>query len=358
MPRRPLVVFIFPQAGTLREHFERPREEAPTAREELAQVFDAAGLDYEIVPPFRFPWNPFARKHGAYQGLDPLRGLWLMLARRDAAVIMSCSESPALVPLWLRRLFRFRPPIVIYEVSWSPGWRYREWLARQTLPLADQIIVHGSNQIGLLRKTHPRLPPIEFQPVSTDTQFFAPQPARHGPAGILSVGFDIGRDFDLLLQATKGLDAPVRIKGGRKKIPFDPAEHPNVELIEAFLSPRDFRQLYADAAIVVITTFDTPNACGVTSLLEALAMAKPLIVSDNPALRDYIPEGDACIVVPIGDREALRAAITRLLADPEAAAAMGRRGRAWLQARNSQVQVYERMVALIRRLLPPVKPPS
>ena len=126
MTERPLVVFIMPQAANIREYYYRPREEAPTARDELKAVFDAAGLDYEIIPPRRFPWNPFGRMHGAFEGLDPLRGLWLLLARRRAGVILACSESPALVPLWLRRLFFFRPPIVVYDISWSPGWAYRE----------------------------------------------------------------------------------------------------------------------------------------------------------------------------------------------------------------------------------------
>ena len=349
MAKRPLVVFITPQAANIREYY-RPRTEAPSTREDFEAVFEAAGLDYEIIPPMRWPWNPFGRMHGAFEGLDPLRGLWLLFARRRAAVVLSYSESPPLIPLWLRRLFFFKPPIVMYEISWSVGWAYREWLARQTIPRADHVVVHGRNQIGLLHQTHPRLPPVEFQPVSTDVVFFSPRPATGEPRGILSVGLDHGRDFDLLLQATQGMDVPVRIKGGRKKIPFDAAAHPNVELIEKFLQPVDFRQMYADAAIVAITTFSTPNACGVTSLLEAMAMEKPIIVSDNPALRDYFPPPDACVIVPIGDRDALRAAIERLLADPAAAAAMARRGREYLLAQNNPVQCYERMAALMWRL--------
>jgi len=339
MPARPLVVFLPPQP-------KPPETAESSATRTFREVFDAAGLDFEIIPPSRFPWNPFARMHNAYAGLDPLRALRVLFTRRRALAIVGYTESPTLLLLLLRRLLFFRPPVLLWEVSWSVGWAWREWLCRRTIPHADRAIVYSSNQLALLDRLYRPRPHGVFQPMAVDLEEFHPLPAE--AHHILSVGLDAGRDFGLLLTATKGMDVPVRIKAGRTPVRFEPSEHPNVELIERFLPPAEFRQLYADAAIVVVTTFDTPNACGVTSLLEAMAMARPVIVSDNPALRDYFPPPDACIVIPVGDAAALRAAIDRLLADPQAAAAMGQRARAHQLARNTQRQCFERMVAVLR----------
>jgi glycosyltransferase involved in cell wall biosynthesis len=163
--------------------------------------------------------------------------------------------------------------------------------------------------------------------------FFQPQrDAPPDPASyVLSTGLDKGRDFELLVLATAGLGRPLKIKAGRHPVPVDPVRFPHVEVIERFLSYLDFRDLYEKAAVVAIPTKDTPNACGVTSLMEAMAMCKAVVVSDNPALADYLPppEAEAAVVVPIGDVGALHAAIADLLANPEKAAAMGRRARAF-----------------------------
>lgn len=337
---RPLVVFLQPQ--------HRPADEPRAAWDEFRAVFAEAGWEVEILPPMGLPWNPFARMHNAFSGLDPLRALRVLLTRRHAAVIVGHSESPCLVLVWLRGLFRFRPPVVLWEVSWSIGWRYRDWLQRQTIPRVARSVVFGTSQLALLARLFGPAARGVFQPMGIDVAYFAPMAGRR--ADVLAVGRDAGRDWALLLAATRGMEVPVVIKAGRSPVRFDPREHPNVRLIEHYLPQDAFRQLYADAAAVVITTLETDNACGVTSLLEGLAMGRPVIVSDNPALRDYIPPPDACIVVGIGDEAGLRAAVARVLADPQAAEAMGQRGRAWVQARFGPRATHARMLALLREV--------
>ncbi|MDJ0953325.1 MAG: glycosyltransferase family 4 protein [Acidimicrobiia bacterium] len=51
--------------------------------------------------------------------------------------------------------------------------------------------------------------------------------------------------------------------------------------------------------------------------LEAMAMGLPMVVSDIPALREVVAEGENGLLVPPGDPDALGGAIAGLLADPE-----------------------------------------
>ncbi|MGH2715500.1 MAG: glycosyltransferase [Thermoleophilaceae bacterium] len=63
------------------------------------------------------------------------------------------------------------------------------------------------------------------------------------------------------------------------------------------------------------------------SILEAMALARPVITSDVGGAGEAVADGETGIVVPAGDAAAAAAAMTRLAADPERARTMGERGR-------------------------------
>ena len=326
-PRRVLLLINNAKLADAREFLP----EAAPDRHCIPGLPAESGFIGEVMTIQRRPWNPLAGWHEAFAALDPLRALRVLLRRRHVAVVCAHLES-AFVLLWLRRWFRFKPKIVVWEVPWSPGWRYREWLNRQVISRADCSVVYSRNQLALVKATFGEATPVAFVPFCVDLDFYRPQeqPPSAMPL-ILSMGLDRGRDFKLLLVATVGLATPVLIKTAA--LDFDPAEHSNVTLITERLSYQRYRDLYVQASVVVVATEDTPNACGVTSLMEALAMGKPTIVTDNPALRDYLPPAHAGVVVAVGDGAALRAAIVDLLGNPAKAEAMGRRAREFAEQR-------------------------
>jgi glycosyltransferase involved in cell wall biosynthesis len=286
--------------------------------------------------------------HNAYCGLDPLKALKVLLTARKADLICAHLESSVLI-LLLRRLFCFRVPVLIWEMPWSPGWRFRETVARLALPRAQGCVVFGRNQIHLIHREFGNGVPVFFQLFHTDTEFYSPRSGTPSARKIVwSCGLDAGRDFSVLLEASKHVDALFRIKAGKLRAPAN--EFPNVALESRFLPPEEFRQQYANASVVVVCTQDTPNASGVTSLMEALSMGRPTIVSDNPALRDYIPQ-DATLVVPVGDAEALRKAITYLLENPDIAETMGRRARDFALKHFSAERHFAEMAKLYRALI-------
>lgn len=290
------------------------------------QVLENSGFVAETISPYTWPWNPAARMHSAYLGLDPLRAVRVLLTRRKVAIVCAHLESGLLI-LLLRRLFRFRPPVVIWEVPWSPGWTYREIVSRLAISRADCCVVFSSSQIKTLHDNYGYDKSIIFIPFYIDTDFYRPLPR---PAGVepyvFSCGLDAGRDFDILLDVSANIPGRILIKMGRDSMASQ-AVPSNVSVVRDHLSYEKYRELYAGASIVVVTTRDTPNAAGVTTLMEAMAMGKPVIVSDNPALRDYLPPLEAGIVIPIGDRISLQAAIIGLLENPLKAEAMGQRAR-------------------------------
>jgi glycosyltransferase involved in cell wall biosynthesis len=91
------------------------------------------------------------------------------------------------------------------------------------------------------------------------------------------------------------------------------------------LSSVELRDLYRNAAVVVVPLMNVDWPAGVTSLFEAQACGRPVVVSASEGILDSLEPGTA-LVVPCGDAKALREAVLRLIANPAEAAALARAG--------------------------------
>jgi glycosyltransferase involved in cell wall biosynthesis len=116
------------------------------------------------------------------------------------------------------------------------------------------------------------------------------------------------------------------------------------------LSLFDLRQMYGDCQMVVMPLHDSEFQAGITTILEAMAMAKPVVCTRTKGQTDTITEGVTGRYVPPADPAALRAAIVALLADDNAAA-MGRAARDWVVA-EADIAVYAERIAAVVRSLP------
>jgi glycosyltransferase involved in cell wall biosynthesis len=74
-------------------------------------------------------------------------------------------------------------------------------------------------------------------------------------------------------------------------------------------------------------------------------------VSDNPAIRDFLRHEETCLVVPPGDAAAFRAALARLLAEPDTCARLGAAARRLVEERIGADAYAARCATLVRRLV-------
>lgn len=90
--------------------------------------------------------------------------------------------------------------------------------------------------------------------------------------------------------------------------------------LEYLGSTDDVRSAIAAARIYVLPSYreGTPR-----SVLEAMAMGRPVITCDTPGCRETVESGVNGLLVPVRDPEALADAIAYLLDDPAKAQAMG-----------------------------------
>jgi glycosyltransferase involved in cell wall biosynthesis len=84
--------------------------------------------------------------------------------------------------------------------------------------------------------------------------------------------------------------------------------------------------------------------------MEAAAMGIPVIVTDVRGCRETTEHGRNGLLVPLKDPRALAAAILRILADPSAAAQMGKEGRRMAEERFDERIVFRRVLQEYQRL--------
>jgi glycosyltransferase involved in cell wall biosynthesis len=89
------------------------------------------------------------------------------------------------------------------------------------------------------------------------------------------------------------------------------------------------------------------------SLLEAMSCGLPVVVSDVPALLEWVTDGVNGLVVPRGDSAALARAMVRLVEDDAARGRMGRENRAIAVQRADWAANFRRLEEIYRRLVAP-----
>jgi L-malate glycosyltransferase len=168
---------------------------------------------------------------------------------------------------------------------------------------------------------------------------FRPAPEADGttrPASSVMLGtagvFQPLKGHDYLLRAladvrAKGLDVRLRIAGGGSRADDFKrlAERLGVVSATEFLGRvQNMVAFYCTIDIYVLPSLSEGLPL---SILEAMAMAKPVISTRTGGIPFEVREGEDGLLVPTADAAALGAAIERLAMDPAARARMGRSGK-------------------------------
>jgi hypothetical protein len=158
----------------------------------LERLLSKEGIEITILDPLPFPLNPFAGRHPLVQGIDLLRTLRVLLYHRRVDAVIAVFEGPAMLPALLRRLFRFRPRLLMWNLGLT-DWRLRRRMQDLVIPRLDEILVLGSNQMADIAARWSAHSPVTCIGHYVDTGFFRPLPPSEDAGFLLSVGDDEGR---------------------------------------------------------------------------------------------------------------------------------------------------------------------
>jgi glycosyltransferase involved in cell wall biosynthesis len=212
-------------------------------------------------------------------------------------------------------------------------------------------------------------------PNGVDPEVFRPRPAdpalreRYGLAERFVIGYVSNLDHpregqETLIEATAilaaaGRDVACLIVGeGRRRAELEviaAGSGASDRIVFTGAVPHaEVPAMYALMDAFVVPRRDERAARLVTPLkpFEAMAMARPLIVADLPALTEVAPDGERSLTYRAEDEAALAAAVERLMDDRALGERLGEAGRAWVtQERTWEsngarwTQIYESVLA-------------
>lgn len=96
-------------------------------------------------------------------------------------------------------------------------------------------------------------------------------------------------------------------------------------IVEIFGETGDVRPYISAAGVYVLPSYYGEGLP--RTILEAMAMGRPIITTDTPGCRETVGEGANGIIVPAKDSAALAKAMERFIVEPDLAGKMGREGR-------------------------------
>lgn len=289
----PRVVFL-PNVRMTERREKLIAEGGPDPRRE-SEGFSANGIHVRERDLHPFPLNPLAKKGSFLAGFDPLRALKVLLFERNADMIVSVFESNVFFILLLRTLFRFKPKIVLWEVS-GRGWAKRDKVLDFVVPRADHVFVLTKHQKKEVESLYNLRNPADIVGFAVDDYFYTPNPQKESEEPyVLAVGDDVGRDYQTLIKACRELGLPLKLRSGAK-LP-DLGEAMGGVTVLGRQTYDELRDLYAGARIVVVPLKSVDYPSGITAIFEALAMGKPLITSRTGTTADFISHGENGLLV-------------------------------------------------------------
>ena len=234
----------------------------------------------------------------------------------------------------------------------DPAWRYRlvKPLEGYSLSRAEVVVCVSNFVADYARRYGARRMETIYNKVFAE-QFRRPAPASlNRPTRLLYVGrLDPQKAPELIIEAVAGLEVELTIIGDgseRRKLERLAAGESladRVEFIPAVEHAR-IQEYYHRADIFALATH-YEGFC--IPVLEAMAAGLPVVASQTEPLPEIL---GGCGLIVDNEAAAFRAAIKRLLADPDLALSLGRKAQVRAESLDGRV-MEEREVRLYRSLM-------
>lgn len=277
------------------------------------------------------------------------RALRLVRSLVPGSIVYSTGETwglPVALAGALLPRRRFTHVVYVHRV-FSPAWLGFLRTTRNLLAV-DGYICATRHQAELLRDAFGRAGKlVAVVSPGVDAAFFDPDKASpaQGRPYLLAVGTEM-RNYGLLFEAVRDLGVGVVVKAssawtaaGRSAVTAVPA---NVKLIAQPLSYVELRDLYANAALVVVPLYDTPQAAGINTMLEGMAMQKCVVATRSEGLPDILVQGETGVICE-SSASALTDTLAQLMAAPQQRERPANAGRCAVVAKAS-IEEHARLV--------------
>jgi glycosyltransferase involved in cell wall biosynthesis len=354
-----------------------PSASAIGPRKDYHELIAALGAD--VLDPTAIDASWSARAIRLLAG-RPSALAWLAFrAAADHDVIFTDGEHIGIPLALLMKAFRTRARHVTIGHRLTSAKKRPFFRRLRAHDRMDRIIVHSSRQAALATSELGISPDrIRVVPYQVDTSFWRPQ-ATPEERLITSGGLE-SRDYPTLIESVRDLDVSVVISAGSswsKRRDSSRGVDLPANVTVGSLAYSQLRDLYARAAAIVVPLAETDFQAGVTTILEAMAMGKLVIVTRTSGQIDVVADRRSTVrweqaqprsliqdlaearnvpvesngfYVPPGDPEALRRAIGYVIDHPEERARLGRAGRRAAESYFTLEAFVQRVSAVLREV--------
>lgn len=281
---------------------------------------------------------------------EHLLGVWRLrkvLAKAD--VLIATTSYIALAAGMLRLIGMRIPPVVAIHCGianhrpTSLKRRVTSWILRNQ----ECTFFAAAEAAETARLFHLPDSHVHANAFGVDIRFWKPSKIDHHAGYVLAVGNDARRDYFTLVKAASNWDVPVKILTKRDIEGSIPS---NVELLRGSwhspaVSDAELRDLYRDAAVVVVPIVDSVQPSGQSVALQAMACGRPVVMSETSGLwtDDDFRKDEHIVLVPPNEPSALAAGVQRLLENSTWAATIGNQACARMHERGDIKGFAERL---------------
>ena len=334
---------------------------APEDDPEVEQALAAMGVRYQRIAMWRTNLNPFA-------DLWTLVGLVRLIHREKPDVILAYTQKPIIYGGLAAQLVghaRFFAMVSGLGYVFSDSDQRRRHLLRAMVSRLYRLAVRKADAVfvfnrddraemlryGILHREHHV---VQVPGSGVDIGRFAPTSLPEGAPVFLLVArmlrdkgvpefVEAARQLrarypDLRMQLLGPLDVnPARIT------PEQLDAWVSEGIVEYLGETRDVTPYIAAATVYVLPSRYREGLP--RTILEAMAMGRPIITTDTPGCRETVVPGDNGFLVPVREPAALADAMMRFIQEPGLAHRMGRRSRELVEERFDVARVNAILLA-------------
>jgi glycosyltransferase involved in cell wall biosynthesis len=281
-----------------------------------------------------------------------------------ADVVLSTVDTVGIPLMLLKRAGVVRPPLVYVAIGLPErlaqlrSGRMRRLYA-SALARCAAVVAYSEKEASDIRDwiaRHDQRARVEFVPFGVDVGSLAPADGR-ASGGVVSVGADPHRDFDLLFRVARRMpDTPFSVVTTADHLRVLPPPPENVS-VEADLPFDAMRQRLEQARLVALPVRENSYSGATTVLLQAMALEKPVVVTRTSAIASGygLVDGENVRLVEPGDDAAFERAVSGVLRDDLHARALGTSARATVERELGWERYVDRLESCLRAAMADVQ---
>jgi len=289
------------------------------------------------------------RKISRQSKVEIFQALRALLIQGKYDLVISHSFNSGFVFAFLRRILGLRhPPHIVVDVGCLNGGReHRGQIALISFALKSVagLVYHSRVNKDFYDKHFPWIE-TTFVFFGVDTDSFSPPKIM--PDGDYAISVGVGkRDYHTLMRAWESIAFPLKIVG--------PDNMEIVRMKDVQVLPRvpidQLIQMIIDAKLVVLPLEETRYSVGQMTLIQSMALQKPIVVSGISGIKDYLTDGVTCVVCRPGDPEDLREKVKLLLENRALAEVISKNARTDAISRFTEKEMAQNIGLFAARLV-------